>query len=250
MPKAYKTCEQCFRKQSSINYYRAGNNKRGYFPICKSCVLLLTSNNNTTEAAKILRRMDRPFIKDFWDEMYYKYGDKAIGYYFAKISALTKYKDLTYEHSVFESEQKIDEGQLFYNMEWQGSFSMQDLNCLNDYYDKLHRDYKITTQNHKDYARKVAKTSLAMDKAYSRMVNDKDPNAHREYKELKSIFDDLCKSARFSESTRSANDVGLGSFGVIFNKVEQKKWIPEFKPLKKDTYDILLDQFANIEKSL
>jgi hypothetical protein len=42
----------------------------------------------------------------------------------------------------------------------------------------------------------------------------------------------------------------LGSFGVIFNKVEQKKWIPEFKPLKKDTYDILLDQFANIEKSL
>lgn len=100
---------------------------------------------------------------------------------------------------------------------------MQDLNYLNDYYDKLHRDYKITTQNHKDYARKVAKTSLAMDKAYSRMINEKDSTAHGEFKQLETIFDSLCKSAQFSENTRSANDVGLGSFGVLFNKVEQRQ---------------------------
>jgi hypothetical protein len=117
----------------------------------------------------------------------------------------------------------MDEGQLFYNADWQGSYSVQDLNYLNDYFEKLNRDYKITTQNHRDYARKVAKASLAMDKAYARMINENDDSAHKKFKELKSIFDDLCKSAQFSESTRSANDVGLGSFGVLFNKVEKKQ---------------------------
>jgi hypothetical protein len=64
---------------------------------------------------------------------------------------------------------------------------------------------------------------MAMDKAYEGMVNGKDPSAHREFKELKTIFDDLCKSAKFSEATRSANDVGIGSFGVIFDKVEKRQ---------------------------
>lgn len=248
--KNHKTCEMCFKKQSIINYYRAGRNKKGYFPICKSCIMTKTANNNTAEASKFLRRMDRAFIKDFWNQMYYKHGDKTFGQYLSKVSILKAYKDLSFENSVFESEEKPDDKQLYYNAEWQGQFTLQDLNYLTDYYDKLHRDFKITTQNHKDYARKVAKASLAMDKAYNKMVNDKDPSAHREFKELKSIFDDLCKSAQFSESTRSATDVGLGSFGVIFNKVEKQQWIPEHKPVKPDTYDVLLKQFANIEKSL
>lgn len=247
---AMKTCETCFRKQSIVQYYKAGRNKRGQFPVCKSCILISTSANNSSEAALYLRRMDRPFIKNYWDTMYYKYGDKCFGFYLNQIIKLKEYKDLGYEDSVFEAEVDINDGQMFYNDEWQGSFTLQDLNYLNSYYDELHRDYRITTRNHKDYARKIAKASMAMDKAYERMVNNKDTSAHREFKELKSIFDDLCKSAQFSESTRSANDVGLGSFGVIFNKVEKKQWIPEFKPVKKDTYDLLLQQFSNINKSL
>ena len=250
MPRAYKTCEQCLKKQSTINFYKSGRNKKGFFAVCKKCILILTASNNTKEVTKLLRRMDRPFFKDFWDQMYYKHGDKAYGYYLSKVSTLSEYKDFGYDDSIFDSENKLNESQVFYNSEWQGSFSIHDLKYLNEYYDALHRDYKITTQNHKDYARKIAKASMAMDKAYSRMINEKDPAAHREFKELKNIFDDLCKSAQFSESTRSANDVGLGSFGVIFNKVEKRQWIPEFKPVKKDTYDVLLDQFANIEKSM
>lgn len=246
----YKTCEQCFKKQSVFNYYKAGRNKRGYFPICKSCIVILTSNNNASEASLILRRMDRPFIKDYWEQMFFKHGDKAFGYYLNKISSILKYKDLSYEESKFESELQAERDYMFYNEEWQGNFSLQDLNYLNDYYNELHADYKITTRNHKDYARKIAKASLAMDKSYEKMVNGTDANAHKEFKELKAIFDDLCKSAKFSESTRSATDVGLGSFGVIFDKVEKRTWIPPHKPVKKDTFDVLLKQFANIEKSL
>jgi hypothetical protein len=63
--KALKTCEQCFQKVSTFQFYKAGKNKKGYFPICKSCILIGTANNNHSEAAMYLRRMDRPFIKDF-----------------------------------------------------------------------------------------------------------------------------------------------------------------------------------------
>jgi hypothetical protein len=134
-----------------------------------------------------------------------------------------EYKEMGYEKSEFENVEEERANEIFFNSDWQGSFSLQDLNYLNGYYDDLHRDYKITTRNHKDYARKIAKTSLAMDKAYERMVNQKDTNAASEYEKLKRIFDDMCKAAKFSEATRSANDVGLGSFGVIFNKVEQQQ---------------------------
>jgi hypothetical protein len=61
----YKTCEHCFRKQTTANFYKAGKHKSGKFPICKSCILIITSNNNIQEAAKILRRMNRPFLKDY-----------------------------------------------------------------------------------------------------------------------------------------------------------------------------------------
>lgn len=167
-----------------------------------------------------------------------------------KIQNLTQYKELGFQDSKFENEEDFKKSEVFFNQEWQGSFNIHDLNYLNNYYDDLHRDYKITTRNHKDYARKIAKASLAMDKAYERMVNGKDTAAKAEFKQLRETFDALCKSAQFTESTRSANDVGLGSFGVIFDKVEKRQWIPPHKPTKKDTYDLLLDQFANIEKSL
>ena len=244
-----KTCEQCFKSKSPHEFYKAGRNKRGYFPICKDCVTILTSQNNLSEVNMILRRMDRPFIREEWDVCYYQHGDTAFGKYLTKI--LISKEKLGYEDSRFENEEEENKNEsCFFNVDWQGYFTIQDLNYLNNYYDDLHRDYKITTRNHKDYARKIAKTSLAMDKAYQRMVNQNDTSATTEYEKLKKIFDDMCKSAKFSEATRSANDVGLGSFGVIFNKVEQHQWIPPHKPKQKDTYDLLLDQFSNIEKSI
>ena len=72
----------------------------------------------------------------------------------------------------------------------------------------------------------------------------------KSYKNLVSMFDNLSKSAQFAESQRGANDVGLGSFGQIFDAVEKHNWVPTYVPEDKDMYDKLLDQFANIEKSL
>lgn len=245
-------CSVCQKKKSENMFYAAGRFKTGYYHTCKSCLQMKSKHNNLEYVLSVLREMDKVMIKALWNKVYFKFGDTCFGHYLSMIGTNSKYKDLGFEDSILEevsAESDLLEESVF-NEKWRGTFSLPDLRYLETYYEELHRDYKITTTNHKDYAKKIAKASLAMDKAYERMLNDRDEKAAKEFKELKSIFDDLCKSAQFSESTRSANDVGLGSFGVIFNMIENKEWIPEHKPLKKDLYDKLLEQFSNINKSL
>ena len=52
------------------------------------------------------------------------------------------------------------------------------------------------------------------------------------------------------ESTRSVNDVGISSFSKVAAMVEAHNWIPEHKPLKKDTIDEMIDYLSTITKSL
>lgn len=243
-------CQTCEKRKAENNFYKA-NTKTGLYHTCKACLQMKSKHNNVDYVQSVLKDMDRVFLKPVWSKFYHKFGDKCFGHYLTHIGMLPRYRDLTYEDSILIDETDDDNYQEpIFSEKWRGTFTIPDLDYLERYYEELHRDYRITTTNHKDYAKKIAKASLAMDKAYERMLNDREEKAAKEFKELKGIFDDLCKSAQFSESTRSANDVGLGSFGVIFNMIENKEFIPEHKPLKKDLYDKLLEQFSNIGKSL
>lgn len=138
---------------------------------------------------------------------------------------------------------------LIYNDRWMGNYTQKDINYLNNYYEGLERDYRIITENHRDYARKIAKASLQMDKAFDEMINGIE-GADARYKNAREAFDTLSKSAKFSESTRSVNDVGISSFSKVAAMVEAHNWIPEHKPLKKDTIDEMIDYLSTITKSL
>ena len=139
--------------------------------------------------------------------------------------------------------------ELVYNKFWCGKYTQSDLDYLNDYYAGLQRDYKIITENHRDYARKIAKASLQMDKCFDEMLNGVD-GADTKYKNAREAFDSLSKSAKFSESTRSVNDVGISSFSKVAAMVEAHNWIYEHKPLKKDAIDEMIDYLSTITKSL
>lgn len=143
----------------------------------------------------------------------------------------------------------IDQEELVYDDKWMGKYTQKDIDYLNKYYAGLERDYKIITENHRDYARKIAKASLQMDKAFDEMINGVD-GADARYKNAREAFDTLSKSAKFSESTRSVNDVGISSFSKVAAMVEAHNWIPEHKPLKKDTIDEMIDYLSTITKSL
>jgi hypothetical protein len=235
----------------------------------------------------ILRQIDKPFLLSVFqsacDEAKKSEIDgfgrtDILGIYFKNIQSLPQNKNLTYADSESYNRQfppnqyasaKISNGSssikntdiyngsvenkpdetLIYSKKWCGNYTQSDIDYLDDYYTGLDRDYKISTENHRDYARKIAKASLQMDKCFEDMMAGVS-GADTRYKNARETFDNLCKSAKFSESTRSLNDVGLSSFSIITDRVEAHNWIPEHKPVDKDDIDKLLDYLSTITKSL
>lgn len=165
-----------------------------------------------------------------------------------KVEKLGEGKRIISDNSVDSSDDDdLDEEKKVYDPFWVGSYTENELETLNNYYSDLQTDYKIVTVNHKDYAKKIAKASLAMDRAFQDMLETGNDSL---YKSARDTFDKLSQSAKFAENQRGLNDVSLGSYGVMADRVENNTWIPEYEPEDKDMYDKLLAQFANITKSL
>lgn len=250
-------CDKYGRLQPMNNFYKANNSTTPYYPICKKCVESNIDVNNLQEVQDFLKELDKPFIMDIWKEDCTNNNEKFIENYMKEINKV-KYSKLTWGDSVFEEtprEIHIKSYSAYneipeWNEDWQGEYTAKEIKYLNDYMEGLKRDFDISTVNHMDYAKEIAKMSLLKSKAYGVMLKDPTDDNIKSYKGLVSMFDNLSKSAQFAESQRSANDVGLGSFGQIFDAVEKNNWIPIYVPDDKDMYDKLLDQFANIEKSL
>ena len=259
--KAY--CIACQKEHSKSEFYQSYNpiHTNSLIPYCKKWIKQTVRTEDgeiDVELLKdILRQVDLPFLKDYWNAAC-KGKEETVGRYFKDLK-LQQNRSLTWKDSIFENksndsdkfnvEDKNENEELTYSKIWRGSFTDSDLQYLEEYYRNLNNDFKIVTTNHKDYARKIAKASLAMDKAYEDMINGVSGSDKR-YKDLKDTFDSLSKSAQFSENTRGQNDVSLGCFGVLFDKVEQKKWIPQHTPLKKDDYDKLIEYFSSINDSV
>lgn len=257
-----KKCAKMGRFQSVNNFYKSRNPEMPHHPYCKECVDEMIDINNLNTIYDVLRSLDTPFIMDVWNKVCKENESNYLGKYITAISK-GKYSDFKWADSIFElteHEEKevapVVTEQLknvpVWSDEWYGEYTPEDLRYLNEYYESLKKDFKIVTRNHKDYARKIAQASLAMNKAYNEMLIKGDKESSDKYKLASSTFDSLSKSAQFSESSRSANDVSLGSFGVIFDRVEKHEWIPEYVPSdnEEDVYDKLIRQFGNIERSL
>jgi len=252
-PKRY--CGQCKKEKPINKFYKSSASifPDGLCSICSDCFSSNIDVENLESVKDGLMQLNIPFLTDRWFATYDKKGDAAFRDYVRQINSLPQYSGLTWKDSIFENKD-IDiytknGNETTYSEEWRGNYTNSDLKYLEDYYSALHNDFKIVTKNHKDYARKIAKASLAMDRAYDDMLAGV-PGSDKRYKDLKDAFDQLSKSAQFSENTRGANDVTLGCFGVLFEKVEQKKWIPQHTPLEKDDIDNLIDHFSTINKSL
>ena len=147
--------------------------------------------------------------------------------------------DIDYGDDEIEKKEK-EEIPLVYSEVWMGEYTQSDIDKLDNYYKGLERDHSIVTENHKDYARKIAKASLWCDKCLNDMINGVD-GADDKYQTALKSFDSLSKSAKFSESTRSVADIGLNSISRITDLVEAHNWIPKHTPVEKDDIDTLLD---------
>jgi hypothetical protein len=256
-------CMKCGTERApSPSTYYANNNpllSTDKLEICKNCILDFIgekdSKGHLDNIYLVLALLDKPFVVDRWEAC-----DREWSKYVTQLSSLPQYKGLMFRDSDFGIRKNItnnsytgdvspDNDEKFYNSKWMGDYTQSDVEYLENYYIGLDRDFKIVTINHKDYAKKIAKASLHMDKCFQDMLNGI-AGADAKYKSARETFDTLSKSAQFSESQRGQNDVGLGGFGVVFDQVEQNKWIPKHIPMDEDAMDKIINQFATIRESV
>jgi hypothetical protein len=255
------TCTRCNKVKKKLDFYKASNvdNELGIIDICKDCLKKKSLNEFGKFDGKlllsILKDVNKPFINKLFEDINKLTIDED-----KKISEYFRYLNMPYyKHKKWDDSDNVrdcyngDKLVIRYSEEWQGDYNERELEYLNKIYNELQRDYSIKTGNHEDYAKKIAKQSLEVNTLYEALRNcpSEEKKAYSDlYKSAISLFDTLCKSAQFTASTRSGNDVSLGCFGRVFDKVEKKQWIPTYVPFEKDTYDLLIEQFSNIKNSL
>lgn len=250
-------CLKCQVEQSISNYYTSYNDNIAakVIPYCKSCLqsMILDDDGiiNENKLKETLKLMNRPFIQDLWNKSK-EDGRNEFGSYIKNL-ALPQHRKLTWEDSVYEgfivTSPIGNKDEKFFSKEWSGFYTQTEIDYLDGYLQGLYDDFKIITTNHRDYAKKIAQASLAVNKAYQDMLNG-DSGADKRYDTLQKTFDTLSQSAKFSEKTRGQNDVALGCFGRVFEQVENHQYVPQHIPLDKDDIDKLIDQFNNIGKSI
>lgn len=274
------TCLACGNVKKPSDFYISHsvfNVGTGRVQYCKECCIKnscdVDGNININALKQTLEKIDKPFLKDVLQSSFEesknninKNGTEThpLVLYFKNIGSLPQYKNLYWKDSNFEPQldENINNTQSnnfnyitsqnqnkIYSHLWMGEYTQSDIDFLDNYLKGLHNDFKIITENHKDYAKKIAKASLHMDKCFQEMLQGIS-GADKRYKDARETFDTLSKSAQFSENTRGINDVSLGGYGVTFEKIEQKTWIPKHTPLEKDDFDKLIDYFSSIKKSM
>lgn len=270
-------CLSCGKNRTLGWFYQSQSNLYEYIkliPVCKDCVEQIF--NSYKERYKkddiamyfFCRKLDLPYVPSAFEgavrhakktgwKIYASYLKQVNSFGDANVhSGFFDDTDIEVELDIIKKamgkkirERILSGDEEVYSKDWRGTYKVKDIEYLDEYYNELRRDFKIVTKNHKDYARKIAKASLAMDSAYDDMMQGV-AGADKKYKELKSVFDDMSKSAQFAEDKRGQNDVSLGCYGVTFEKVEQDEWIPQHTPIKKDDYDNIIDHFSTILKSV
>lgn len=100
----------------------------------------------------------------------------------------------------------LDAGAKKYSSTWNGLYTAQEIEYLDNYYSRLEDGFVLDDVNIQDYARKVAKASLEADTRYNNMRSGKCTS--KEWKEAQDAFDGLCKSANFAACQKKDKNTG------------------------------------------
>ncbi|MCC3257551.1 hypothetical protein G7L40_00545 [Paenibacillus polymyxa] len=220
-----------------------------YFPVHKNCIQKYMGNSKDVgyidKVIDVLRMLNRPYIHSSWIK-----NECNFGKYLKELS-LSQNKTLTFHDSEFKKEILATENvnnDYGYSEKWRGTYPNEDIEFLNNYLSGLMKDFKIINTSHMDYARKICKASLHMDKCFDEMSSGV-AGADKKYESAKKIFDDLSKSANFAESSRN-KDLSSGSLSKIVDTVENGTYVYEHVPFDKDLYDRLLENQKHVDKSV
>ena len=160
-------------------------------------------------------------------------------------------KSCAKEKPTIEFPEEEDEAKkMAYSKRWRGYFTPDQIEILEEIYDKYDQDFDLSNVSLQDYAIKVAKASFHADQIYDMMRRGLATGT--EYKDALKIFDDLSKSSNFAACRRKPGETaGMGALGEIIVRIEGAgKLNVEGVHWEKDSVDAAIDDYRHIVEAL
>lgn len=154
----------------------------------------------------------------------------AVSQYFSMMNLLPYY---TYTDNIDENgmyigdvERNETDGEIkppakpIYSRIWRGTYFPEQIEILEEQYEKLRNDFDLDDENRRDYARKVIRASFNADIAEDRYRRGE--ISLKEYRDAANLFDTLSKSSEFAACKRKPGETsGMGSLGEIILQLEE-----------------------------
>lgn len=253
------TCKECSRKLSSdlegLKLYTNMNSRKFSQELYDiACKLVKEKYENDVEINSLPEEKRESFLFEKIRNVYFSQQSQTQFYQYINTDESQNVSKDNIEIEEDEEEETIEEGsepikkskeKKIYSQDWRGSYSKSQIDWLDAYYADTLEDYTVKTRNHKDYCRKIAKASLAMDEASDDMLNNV-AGAEKRYDKAKAAFNLFSDSAKLSEKTRSANDVaGHSSLSEVVQQLEKTGFLQKKRNYEKDDIDKIDGNFRH-----
>lgn len=248
----YKNCSMCGENKRLTDYYKS------YSPmdkiderlrVCKKCLKDNTDYNNTDSVKNTLRQVDKPFNIHLFESALTK--PDVIGEYFKLINA-KDYRHDTWEQSIFEKEETIEENKLTKINEqheilsyqeftltneiiskWGPGYSTEEYQSFENKYDKLIRNYGEKTALHTEGLLTYIRFRVKEEMATAR-------GDVKEAKEWGQLASKQAIDAKINVSQLSKSDIsgGVDVLSQLFEAVETELGIiPLLPKVLEQPYD-------------
>ena len=146
--------------------------------------------------------------------------------------------------------EEVDENLKTFSKEFNGYFKRHEIEYLENYYNGLEKDFDLSDTNLRDFARKLAKASLLVDKAQDAYMSGRGSQA--DLKDATMQFDLLAKSGNFAACKRKPDDnTGMSSWSELTAKLETTGH-PCTRKIEwpEDDVDRVINSYRHIVESL
>jgi hypothetical protein len=259
-----KFCVTCEKDKVLTAFYSTSSRmfQDGKVPICKGCIAEQIDENDISSVKRILRQIDKPYIKMVWDSAIGSKGD-TFGVYMKNINSLPQYKELTYDDSIEESP-KVDIDKKEAKRAYTSSSFVVTEQVVDKWgfgyepeeYEQFERKYKKLINN---YGEKTALHTEGLISYIRFRVKEEFATARGEYKEAKewgTLASKQAQDAKINVSQLSKSDIsgGIDVLSQLFEAVENEVGIipllPKVLEQPMDDIDLVIWATVNYNRRL
>lgn len=271
-------CTSCGKYKPRSSFYVSHSElyqKNGVLPYCKICIKKMCNDKfkkiDKEKTLKMLRTIDRPFIKSVWDKVVKKGGENAIGTYLKSIN-LVQYRDkkwddgdldfldapyqnmkspLTPPEKLRTQMEKYDDFEVTSEIQelFGTGYTTEEYFNMWNKYNYLSENYSLETNMHKEalatYVRYKVKEEMAVAKG--------NPSVAKTWGELAMKQADKAKINPVQLS-KADTQGGLTTIGEIAKEVEENidiiPILPQFKFRPNDAVDFCIWCYINYAREL